>query len=173
LIFILKVNIFATIKVAIRFRKVTYYSVQFEEDDESLFLQFVNKHAGIEYNEQMALIRSWLRKIGEEIGAKEQYFRFEGFRSGDARALPPPARYLDIECNLRLYCMRVSSGAVILFNGAEKTAERAQDCRQVRPHFLLANQLTKAIDLAIKDGDIQINTENDDLILNDEPIIEL
>ena len=56
------------------------------------------------------------------------------------------------------------------FNGAEKTAQTAQECDNVRPHFTLANQLTQAIDQAIKDGDIQFS-ENDDLIF--EPTLTL
>jgi len=160
------VNIFATIKEEIRFDKVTYYSVCLEENDESLFLQFLNSHVSEEYQEQLSLIRSWLRKIGNEIGAQERYFRNESFRGGDTRALPPPTRYLEIECNLRLYCMRINDDIVILFSGAEKTAVTAQECDNVYPHFLQANKLSKAIYTAILEKDIEIDDE-DGLLLYD------
>jgi hypothetical protein len=41
----------------------------------------------------------------------------------------------------------MSRGAVILFNGGEKTKgiKSAQDCPVVGPHFVLANQLSDAI----------------------------
>jgi len=157
-------NTFATIVPAIQFRRVMYYSIQLEDSESSLFLEFINNHTADEYAEPLSLIRSWIRKIGDEIGAHERYFRFEGFRGGDARAFPPPSRYLDIECDLRLYCMRINQNIVILFGGAKKTAQTAQDCDSVRPHFLLANKLTRIIDQALRDGDIQIDEDAGTLI---------
>ncbi|HCY82329.1 MAG TPA: hypothetical protein DHV22_12375, partial [Xanthomarina gelatinilytica] len=53
---------------------------------------------------------------------------------------------------------------VFLFSGDIKTANNAQDCPNVKPHFLLANQLTKAIDEAFKNQDI---VWNDDCTLID------
>ena len=38
-----------------------------------------------------------------------------------------------------------------LFNGDIKTAERAQDCDNVRPHFRLVNKITAALEDAIND----------------------
>lgn len=173
MIFTIKVDIFANILIAIRFKKITYYTIHIEDEETNLFLQFINNHKSHEYNEQMAIIRAWLRKLGEEIGAQERYFRFEGFRGGDARALPPPARYINVDCDLRLYCMRLSDGIVFLFNGAAKTENNAQDCDNVRPHFILANKITQAIDQALKDGDIKINETNRRLDIREGLIIEL
>lgn len=169
----INMNRFATIVPAIRFRKVTYYSIQMEDSDSSLFLEFVNNHTADEYAEPLSLIRSWIRKIGNEIGAHEQYFRFEGFRGGDARAFPPPSKYLDIDCDLRLYCMRINQDIVILFSGAKKTAPTAQECDFVRPHFLLANKLTPVIDQALRDGDIKIDEDEGKLIFNEDLTLAL
>ncbi|MEM8524684.1 MAG: hypothetical protein AAGG68_08570 [Bacteroidota bacterium] len=85
-----------------------------------MFLQFLNAHANETYEEELSIIRVWLQRIGDKIGAEEKYFRHEAFRRGDARALPPRTKFLDSDCNLRLYCMRVNRHAVILFNGAKK-----------------------------------------------------
>jgi len=159
-------NMFANIVVAIRFKKITYYSIKFENEKDPIFIQFFNNHKGADHNEPISIIRSWLKKLGEEIGADTRYFRPEAA----AHALPPPARYIHVDCSLRLYCMRINERAVILFNGAEKTAQTAQECDNVRPHFTLANQLTQVIDQAIIDGDIQFS-ENDDLIF--EPTLTL
>ena len=52
--------------------------------------------------------------------------------------------------NLRLYCLRAIERLVFLFGGDLKTALKAQDCPNVKPHFILANKLTKAIDEAFK-----------------------
>ncbi|HMQ59471.1 MAG TPA: hypothetical protein PKE06_02330 [Flavilitoribacter sp.] len=162
----LKVYRFANIISSYRFKKITYYTVKFEDEEVPLFLQFLNKHKGEQYAENLAIIRAWLQKLGEEIGADERYFRNEAARGGDARALPPPAKYINVDCSLRLYCMRVNARVVILFNGGDKTAQTAQDCENVRPHFLLANKLTQAIDQAIKDREIRFK-DNDDLILDE------
>jgi hypothetical protein len=56
----------------------------------------------------------------------------------------------------------------VLFSGAEKTADKAQDCDQVRPHFQLANRLAKAIDQAIREGEIAISPETGWLIYADD-----
>ncbi len=167
-------NKFVKIIPAIRYKKVYYYSVQFEDEEASLFLQFVNNHLEDEYKEQMAIIRTWLKKIGNDIGADIDYFRPEGFRGGDASALPPSFKYIAVECDLRLYCMRISKSIVILFNGAKKTAQTAQECPSVRPHFLLANRIAKAIDRAIiEDRDIIIDDENGELIFGEDLMLQI
>ncbi|GJM32389.1 MAG: hypothetical protein DHS20C18_13900 [Saprospiraceae bacterium] len=121
----------------------------------------------------MALIRSWLSKLGEEIGADARYFRFEAARGGDARALPPPARYIHVDCRLRLYCMHINKRVVILFNGGVKTAAKAQNCDNVKPHFFLANKLTQAIDQAIRNGDIRYDERTNDLIFDPKLTLEI
>lgn len=168
----IKVNRFGNIVSIYRFNKITYYSIKFEDEDDPLFLQFLNNHRGAAYKDDLDVVRSWLRKLGNEIGADERYFRREAFRKGDARALPPPARYINVDCSLRLYCMRVSKRAVILFNGGEKTAQTAQDCDNVRPHFLLANQITQAVDQAIRDREIQFD-DKDNILFDPTLTLEL
>lgn len=143
-----------------------------------MFLDFINEHIETQQEELLSL-QFWLKKIGNEIGAKEEYFRYEGFRGGDARALPPPSssqkRHLSeitTANNLRLYCMRINKNVVLLFSGAIKTKNTAQDCDNVRPHFLLANRITKAIDEAVIEKDIQFD-KNDDLVIPDDFILKI
>lgn len=69
------------------------------------------------------------RKIGDEMGALEDFFRFEN----SAQALPPLGTYKveNISVNygnfpLRLYCLRISGSLLVLFNGGEKTSASAQ-----------------------------------------------
>ncbi len=165
-------NRFATLVELFRFSRVTYYSVQFfEEQDITLFQEFLESHATEEFEKELAILRSWIRKIGEEIGAQERYFRHEAWRGGDARALPPPARHLAGECKLRLYCMRVNERAVILFGGGFKTARTAQECPNTRPHFILANRLCRVIQRAIQERDIEIDSLTGELIF--DPNLEL
>lgn len=161
-------NKFATLKQEIQFRKVTYYSVCLGDSTQSLFLNFLNEHAGSECEEELAMIRSWLKKLGNEIGAQSRYFRPEE----RAHALPPPAQFLKISCSLRLYCVRISDQAVVLFGGAVKTAAKAQDCSQVGPHFRLAIKLTEAIDDAIKHRDIKSCPETGRLLFSNDLILD-
>lgn len=138
-------NRFATIEEVEQFDKVTYYTIKFEDCEESEFENFLSKHRDDstiqdEYNDLIA----WIKQIGDAIGAKPQYFRQEN----RASALPPPSRFVEIDYlqNLRLYCMWVSESIIILFNGAIKTQNAAQDCPNVKPHFDLANKLVLEIE---------------------------
>ena len=165
-------NTFATIEEARRFDIVTYYTVRMEGEEHSLFLQFLQSCGGnAELEEDMYMLRSWMEKLGNEIGAKEQYFRFEAARGGDARALPP--RHLNLDNDLRLYCMRINEKIVVLFSGAVKTADTAQDCPQVYPHFSLANRLCKSIQRAITEREIIISEDEDQLIFESDFELEI
>jgi hypothetical protein len=153
---------------------VTYYTIQIEEEEENLFLQFVNAVKDDEdAQEELAILRKWISKIGDEIGARKNYFRGEGYGKGGASALPPPARYLNLDCSLRLYCMHINEHIVILFGGAQKTAQRAQDCPQVRPHFLLANKLSAAIDEAIRFREIWLSEDDRQLLFDEDFELEI
>ena len=63
--------------------------------------------------------------------------------------------------------MRVSDNVVFLFNGDIKTANKAQDCDNVRPHFRQANKLSALIDKAFFDREIQWNDDYTDILLED------
>jgi hypothetical protein len=150
------VNIFASIVKVFSFEKVDFYTVHLEGEEEDLFQQFIQNHEK-EFVEDLEIIQLWLKNIGQRYGAREHLFRFEAYRGGDARALPPRTKFIEMETNLRLYCMRLDNQNVILFSGAIKTADRAQDCPQVRPHFYLANRISKAIDEALSVGEIYLD----------------
>jgi len=174
------VSTFAKIILVARYRKVNYYSVQIE-DNEPLFKQFIEKH-GIENPIKLHHIMSWLRVIGDNIGAYPDYFRNES-ETADTSALPPIGNDREptyVEFNeetgqdenasndLRLYCMRISENVVVLFNGDVKTAEKAQECDNVKHHFRLANKITNSIDIALISKEIDWNTDNTDIIFDDD-----
>lgn len=50
--------------------------------------------------------------------------------------------------------MRLSDHVVILFNGGVKTANTAQECPVVAPHFHRAQKLCNAIQQAMRDNEI-------------------
>jgi hypothetical protein len=108
-----------------------FYTVKWEHASRSEADKFFEKYENhpifqMRLNELAMFI---YKKIGDEMGALEALFKFEN----QAHALPPTGEYLveDIYINygnfpLRLYCLRISETLVVLFNGGEKTASKAQ-----------------------------------------------
>ena len=88
---------------------------------------------------------TWLVEIGNRRGAKARYFRQENA----AEALPPPHRIMTElsvnQCNLRLYCIRLSEEIVILANGGLKTSQTVQDSPDIWPKFNFANKMAQQI----------------------------
>lgn len=159
-------NTFANILHVESYRKVNYYTVKFEDKDESEFQNFITKHEDEEnVSDEFADIISWLEKLGDDIGADIRYFRHEK----QADALPPPAKFVEIDYteNLRLYCMRISDSIIILFNGAIKTENKAQDCPNVKGYFNMANKLVSKIDQLIINGEISIDSDDFTLIIEE------
>jgi len=173
------------LKHIVDYKKVRYYSVVLDQDDEpidtakSLFDIFIEQQT-LENQGKLNHILAWLEEIGIKYGAQENLFRPEQ-RDGEALGLPPknftkPPFYIEdgdtIPNNLRLYCHRLNSNVVILFNGAIKTEKNAQECPNVKEHFIQANNLTNILDIAIKDQDIRWIDDftdidyDDDLVLN-------
>jgi len=159
------------------FEKVKYYSFEFLEKGEPEFIDFLHRmEKESEYQEDMDNLMVWLEEIGKYYGAKQKFFRPEGYIS-DTTALPPPGRIMvshNIPVrNIRLYCMRLSEHIVILFNGGIKTTEKAQDCRNVSGYFKQANRLVKKIDQLIREHEIQLNQNQTELSFQDNLIIEI
>src|SRR5690606_26420437 len=168
-------SIFAKICLIASYDKVAYYSVAIVDGDDeqpSYFQKFVDRHQE-ENKRKLNHLLSWLQQIGKAYGAKPSLFREER----EAQALPPKGvnrRPTYIEMgepainNLRLYCYRLSERVVFLFDGDVKTADAAQDCPQVRPHFRMANQLARAINEAFKQQDIEWNDDCSDIIYDED-----
>lgn len=171
---------FAEIIWVTRYRKVTYYSVAVN-DGEALFDTFIEKHS-IENKEKLQHILAWIKVIGDKIGAHDQYFRNEA-ETADTSALPPEGKnrkpvYVEFDeqsgtsevhsNNLRLYCMRVNTSVVFLFNGDIKTAQKAQDCDNVRGHFRLANCLTALIEEAFRNKEIRWNEDYTEIEVDED-----
>ena len=166
------------------YQKVCYYSVVLDKEDEpietadSLFEKFVTIHTA-ENLEKLNHILSWLAEIGNKYGAQNNYFRDEQYQ-GEAMGLPPyamgrpPVYTEDGETtpnNLRLYCHRLNSNVVILFDGAIKTQDKAHECPNVKEHFLLANRLTNIIDQAFRDKEILWNHNDTDIDYHEDLIL--
>ena len=135
-------------------RKTRFYTVQFEQKVHTEFEDFLLRHEGREdLEEQLEELIAWLDEIAERRGALNWLFRHEN----KAHALPPKQRLEHLEVNnLRLYCLRLSDHIVILFNGGVKTADVAQNCPDVKPHFVQANRLASAIDESLQSGELRM-----------------
>lgn len=159
-------NTFAHIKPIARYHKVAYYSVCINENTTSSFEDFINHHS--QHNrKKLNHVLEWIKIIGDKYGAKHHLFRPEA-AIADASALPPKGKdrepsYTELgkttANNIRLYCLRANENVVFLFNGDIKTKHYAQDCPNVKDHFIVANKLTKAIDLAFVEKDIVWNDD--------------
>jgi hypothetical protein len=162
-------NSFATIIEVQSLPKVTYYTVKLtlnnveEKDTEfSKFNLSVGNNSSVQsnYND----LRAWMtERIGRAKGAVESYFRKEKH----AMALPP--RYSDVlvgmkKSNIRLYCYRVNKSIVVLFNGAIKIENKAQDCPNVSSHFHSANSIAKAIIQCLSSGTLKISSDEKKLL---------
>lgn len=145
--------------------KVTYYSVRFVDKEVTEFEAFVLKHSQqANIQDEWADLMLWMEeRLGRRSGALKRFFRHEG----KADALPPEAQYLDIdyEQNIRLYCLRISDHVVVLFNGGIKTAQKAQDCPRVKPHFANAQYFAATITKSMSGRDREIGLSADEFEL--------
>ena len=173
-------NTFAKIKCVAEYKKVTYYSVSLNNNEDTLFENFIEIHSDTN-RKKLNHILSWIRIVGNKYGAQTHYFRPEAEIS-DTSAFPPKGKdrkpvYIENgkkkANNLRLYCFRANENVVFLFNGDIKTTKKAQNCPNVGPHFKLANQLTRAIENAFKEGNIKWTAYYDDILYDEELMIEL
>lgn len=179
-------NTFARLKHIQDYEKVSYYSVCLSDDpdslddEDSLYESFL-KIEGAKNRKKVIHITNWLSEIGDRYGAQKHLFRDEQ-QQGEASGLPPKGTHRtptyaedgkNVPNNLRLYCYVLNPHVVILFSGAIKTANYAQDCTNVKDHFKIANQLTKAIDTAIKEKDIRWIDDYSDIDFEDNLLMDL
>lgn len=152
----------------LRFRKVTYYTIQFEERNDNEFDNFILRHKDGESASEMRDILALLQFLGDEIGAREERFRHEQ----KAYALPSNRRFMQRfnhpESNMRLYCLWICERIVILFNGGVKSTNvrTAQECPSIGRYFKEANVLAQKIDRLIIENDISVDTEGGNLVFN-------
>ena len=84
-------NTFAHIKPIARYNKVAYYSVCINENETSLFEDFINHHS--QHNsKKLYHVLEWIKIIGDKYGAQNHLFRSEA-ATADASALPPKGKH--------------------------------------------------------------------------------
>jgi hypothetical protein len=156
-------------------KEVTFYTIRKEGAEETETDKFfVRFEKDLRYRAHLQELAAFiLDAMGDHLGAREEYFRFENAAS----ALPPSPRAVrnlsfDFEgFPLRLYCMRLSSRLVILMNGGLKTSQAAQDSKDLSMKLIEANKFAKAIEAAFKDGTIWIGIGGRMLESDEEEIV--
>ena len=145
--------------------KCTFYTVRWEDAEESETDRFFNKYDTIaEFKRpNQELLSFILDSIGEDHGAIDALFnRFEN----EVVGLPNKGKvnvsgvvFLYPNFPLRLYALRINNrdDLVVLFNGGVKSAQTTQASEALNLKWIEACQFAKRIEEALRDGDIMID----------------
>lgn len=148
--------------------KVSFYTLQVEGKPMTEFREFLTRMQNNKKDQrQVGEINRLIKKIGNEYGAQDRYFKREGF----AERLPPPTHHFidsdgETDFGLRLYCVRLTDEIVILLNGDRKTAQKLKDCPNCKKHFDFANLVSDKIYKGRLDDLIEI--DGFDILIDDE-----
>lgn len=111
--------------------------------------------------------------IGDKYGATDDFFDRQANR---AQELPPKPKHtveeiklLGINFPLRLFCCRVSSQIVILFNGGVKESQATQDSPSLSTKLYESDSFVKKIEEALRDQTIHISDDGRYLFNYDDP----
>ncbi len=158
--------------------KCMLYTVMVEDEELSeTDLFFKRFFEDAQFKESAMELATFLSvTIGTKRGALNDFFREERL----AQALPPPLRteLEEVEFGrdfpLRLYCLRLSSSCLILFNGGEKTSQSAQDGK-TSIAFQQANEFAKKILGSLHHKQIKLCSQKRNILDydNSQPYLEL
>lgn len=136
-----------------RDRNCTLYTIQFLTEDKGEYIRFFNRFKDdAVYNRDLAMIAKFVESIADR-GALERFFRPEGKMSDRVCALPIT------KSKLRLYCLRLSDGILILGNGGVKDTRTYDENDELRGYVVNLQNFDRLIKEGVKDGTITI-TEN-------------
>lgn len=145
------------------FQLVTYYTVRWDEAEESETDKFFRRFlaADAPHKESFNEILALLEDMGQRKSAKTIYFS----RLVDEASELPPKQNIKvngIEINyrgnsLRLFCTRINDHIVVLFNGGEKSSQATQDSPDLAAKFRDAKDFARKIWAEIHDGMIIVD----------------
>lgn len=139
--------------------KASIYSVIIDEDDVSLFEEFIDENIDSHLSE-INNITQRLKTIGTKTGAREQYFKLNEGIPGDGVC----ALYDDPDKKLRLYCIRYGTMIIILGGGGTKpkNIRALQESEKLTEENYLMRAISRTITEKIKDKDIRLSTYTND-----------
>lgn len=130
--------------------KCTLYSIQFASEDNSEYERFYAKFIeDAKLNRDLLRIVQIIDKIADE-GALERLFRPEGRMKDSVVALPV------LSSKLRLYCLRLSDGILILGNGGLKNSRTYQENDSLRGYVLTLQKFEELLKEGKRDGTVVI-----------------
>ena len=126
----------------------TLYSIQFTSEDESEYERFYSKFIeDAKLNRDLLRIVQLVDKIAEE-GALERLFRPEGKMKDSVVALPV------LSSKLRLYCLRLSDGILVLGNGGVKQSRTYEEDDSLRGYVLTLQKFEELLKEGQRDGSV-------------------
>lgn len=129
----------------------TLYSIQFTSEDYSEYERFYNKFIqDATLNRDLLRIVEIIDKIAQE-GALGRLFRPEGKMRDSVVALPL------LTSKLRLYCLRLSNGILILGNGGVKNSRTYEEDDSLRGYVLTLQKFEELLKEGQRKGTIKIS----------------
>lgn len=130
--------------------KCTLYSIQFSGEDSSEYERFYQKFIeDAKLNRDLLRIVQIVDKIAEQ-GALERLFRPEGKMKDSVVALPV------LSSRLRLYCLRLSNGILILGNGGVKNSRTYEEDDSLRGYVLNLQKFEELLKEGQRNGTVLI-----------------
>lgn len=130
--------------------KCTLYSIQFTSEENSEYERFYAKFIqDAKLNQDLLRVVQIVDKIADQ-GAYERLFRPEGKMKDSVVALPV------ISSKLRLYCLRLSDGILILGNGGVKESRTYNEDDSLRGYVLNLQKFEELLKEGERSGTIII-----------------
>jgi hypothetical protein len=101
--------------------EATIYSIIEEGEQDTIFEKFIVANLA-QYKDELKNIAQRLNIIGNDVGAREQFFKTKEGKPGDLVC----ALYDEPDKHLRLYCIRFGSVAIIVGGGGPKSTRSWQ-----------------------------------------------
>lgn len=148
--------------------RATIYSVYLDEEDTTLFDKFVSENIA-DFPKEVSNINNQLLTIGNKTGAIEIYFAKPEGKPGqgiwDLRDKP--------KRSLRLYCMLIGKGVVILGGGGPKTTRTIQKDPKLKYENDLMRKVSELLTQKMKpdEKEIWLSEDGMELLSSDDLIL--
>lgn len=130
--------------------KCTIYTIQFLSEDKNEFQRFIEKFKDdAVYNPDYVKILNFINQISVR-GALERYFRPEGSMKDSVSALPT------VSSRLRLYCLRLSDGILVLGNGDVKKSRTYDEDETLKGYVITLQKFEALLKEGVRKGSVVI-----------------
>lgn len=140
-------------------RKATIYSVLEEDEEDTVFEKFIIQYES-NYQDEVDNILESLANIGQQFGARKQFFKTEEGKLGDLVC----ALFDNPDKHLRLYCVRFGATAIIIGGGGPKNTRTWQEDPNLSREAERMIQVSADIYQRIKDREIRWSPDGRELM---------